>query len=68
MNNSQNVKKLKEFLESLEQQSQQAVSKLKNYIEEDPEYGYAKAAGYAESQFDWVKIQVKSILEVYLSN
>ncbi len=68
MNNSKIVEELEKFLERLEQQSQESVSKLNNFIDEDPVYGYAKAAGYAESRLDWVRIQSQAIRKVYLSN
>jgi hypothetical protein len=62
------IEQLIEFLDCVEQTAQESVSKLDEFINEDKDFGYCKATGYAQSRLEWMASRASSFRKIYLTN
>jgi hypothetical protein len=55
------------FLQEIEEDSARGVKQLNDYINQDSNLGYAKAAGSAQSELELIAIKARVFRNVYLN-
>ena len=61
------VEQFVNFLREIEEDSARGVKRLNDYIDQDNKFGYAKAAGSAQSELELIAIKARVFRDVYLN-
>lgn len=61
------IEQLTEFLDYIEQSVPHSISKLDEYVQEDKDFGYCRATGYAQSKLEYIASKASSLRKIYLT-